>query len=424
MICNATHRIYNKYDIFLFLLITSVAFGGFGGALAVPRLLTILFSIFLPPCFRRHEILSLKKYIVFLGFFSFYSVVSLIWSINKTEGVVECIYNIIHSLFFIEICTFALYARRPLFTISTSWLIAFLATAGVAVYEITTGYHLPLSRFEEDIQMNAGGGLVVIRRFAAVTFGNFNNYVTYICLCLPFLVYTLLESKQLKYKWFFPIVALFLSVFILIINASRGGIISLAIVLSVLLFFARKTKYTIFFGTIIIALLVCFLYKYRDLLFLSISVRMNGSRDGMVDGSSRFKIWNDALTVFKNSFGLGCGAGALSDSMELYGTEDIIVPHNFFLEVLASYGIMVFIPIVSFLLSQLNRIIRYSFRDRSRHIALIAAFLSMPVFLIINSGYLQLPHLYAFFASLVVFLNYRLYPSPQKYSDESSSRSH
>lgn len=413
MICNATHRIYNKYDIFLFLLITSVAFGGLGGALAVPRLLTILFSIFLPVCFRRHEILSLKKYIVFLSFFSLYSVISLIWSINKSEGVVECIYNIIHSLFFIEICTFALYARRPLFTISTSWLIAFLATAGVAVYEITTGYHLPLSRFEEDIQMNAGGGLVVFRRFAAVTFGNFNNYVTYICLCLPFMVYALLESKQLKYKWLFPLVALFLSVFILIMNASRGGIISLAIVLSVLLLYIRKTKYTVFFGTIIIALLVLFLYKYRDILFLSISVRMDGGSEGIMEGGGRSKIWKDALTVFLNSFGLGCGAGALSDSMELYGTEDIIVPHNFFLEILANYGVMIFLPVVFFLFRRFIRVLRTKNHDRSRRIMLIAAFLSMPVFLIINSGYLELPHIYAFFASLVVFSSYRLFPSTQ-----------
>lgn len=419
-----TDRLYNKYDILLFLLIASVAFGGFGGALAVPRFFTILFSIFLPVCFRRPEILSLKRYIVFLVFFSLYSVVSLIWSINKSEGVVDCIYNIIHSLFFIEICAFALYARRPLLTISTSWLIAFLATAGVAVYEITTGYHLPLSRFEEDIQMNAGGGLVVLRRFAAVTFGNFNNYVTYICLCLPFLVYTLLENKSLKCRWFFPLVAIFLSVFILIMNASRGGIISLAIVLSVLLLFVRKTKYTVFFGTIVIALLFCFLYKYRDILFLSISVRMDVGSEGIMEGGGRSKIWKDAFTVFLNSFGLGCGAGALSDSMELYGTEDIIVPHNFFLEILANYGILIFIPVISFLLRRFIRIIKTKNVDRSRRIILIAAFLSMPVFLVINSGYLELPHIYAFFASIVVFSSYRLFPSTQDYSDELSSRSH
>jgi len=402
MMSLGTSRHYNIFDVFVFLLIATNAFGAIGNALTMSRLVAILLFPIFVGLLKRKELSSyIKPFISGTAFLLVYSIFSLAWSNSVGSGVVECVYNFVHLLYFLEIILFSLKSNRPIDTIAKAWLFAFLMTSAIAMYELTTDYHLPISRFDDDLTMNAGG-IRVYRKFASATFTNFNTYITFICVCLPFVIYCICEDKAMFLKRLLPVLALVLSIIILIINASRGGIISLIIMLSIFLFKSKHSKTSLFIFSLLLVVLVYIFQSYKDILFVSITARMKDGSDYMVDGGNRYDIWLNAFRVFKNYFGLGCGAGALEKSMEAMTTNWVKIPHNFFLELLASYGLFPFLVVVCFLLKRFVMAIKRSY-VRSRKIALFCIFFAMPVYMIINSGYLQWTLVYALFACIVVY---------------------
>lgn len=85
-------------------------------------------------------------------------------------------------------------------------------------------------------------GQTLVRKYASVTFGNYNSYVTVICFSLPFMfAYLLLVDGVKKQLWgWFIVLAVF---YILVINASRGGLLCFVIALFSFLLFYRKKHY-------------------------------------------------------------------------------------------------------------------------------------------------------------------------------------
>lgn len=408
MMSLSTSRNYNKFDVYVFLLIATNAFGAIGNALTMSRLVAILLFPLFIGLLKRKELSSyMKPFISGTAFLLVYSILSLAWSNSIGNGVVECIYNFVHLIYFLEIIVFSMKSNRPIDTIAIAWMVAFLLTSALAMYELTTDYHLPISRFDEDLTMNAGG-IRIYRKFASATFTNFNTYVTFICVCLPFVIYCLCENKILFMRWVLPILALVLSIIILIIDASRGGIISLVIMLGVLLLKSKHSKTSLFIIFLLAVVLIYIFQSYQDILFVSITARMKDGSDSMVDGSNRYDIWLNAIRVFKNYFGLGCGAGALEKATEAVTSNWVLIPHNFFLELLASYGLFPFLVVVCFVLKRFVMAIKRSY-DRSRKIALFCIFFAMPIYMIINSGYLQWTLVYALFACIVVYTDSRTF---------------
>ena len=209
----------HKYDNIIILLITSIAFGIFGGPFQLTRILSI--------CFLPLLLLKIKKslrfiniYLSFFSFFIFYCFFSLLWVPDKIEGLIEIIYNIIHFLIFLEILVFARFSDTPLTSISKGWTYAVILTLIVAIWEISTGNHFSLSSHVADKTENLGNGMFISRTFASVTFTNYNTYVTFLCFSAPFIFYRLLLQNQIKYI-LLPIVVLSLSFICVMVNASR-----------------------------------------------------------------------------------------------------------------------------------------------------------------------------------------------------------
>ena len=396
----AKSRVYNKYDIFVTILIVALIGGGSGGALEPIRWFSILFAPIALSLYSSSHDKHIMSYFRFFAFWYMYMILSLAWTSDFRRGLNELVYYPIHFMLFLEILLFSQKARNPIQSISLAWLVAFLLTSLVAIWEIRTDHHLSFAVQTEDSVASVGFDSFYYR-FASVTFGNYNTYNTFICYSIPFILY----SFAIKYKIsrIFSFTALLLSAYIIITNASRGAIASLilmAFIYSWMIFFRNrsiKSKLRIIFIISITALFL--LYNWftisGHLLF-----RMTYGDIG--SDENRMVLWSTAISIFFNSFGFGAGVGSLTKSMAETGH---IVPHNAFLELLLQYGLIIFIVVIKFLLKIFRRF--QHIKDlRIRGVG-YCALIVLPLYLIIDSTYMLKPQLWVLIASLYVFSTYK-----------------
>lgn len=390
---------HNKYDIYLLFLIVSTIFGTIGGALTATRLLGILL---LPKFFgiiNRENLKFLSSLKFWCIAFYVFALVSMLWTPDKVEGFKELVYYLVHFLIFFEVIVFSRKALSPLQSITIGFALCVLLTSVVGFWELTTDNHLAYSKLDEAKESNIGGE-IVFRKFAAVTFYNLNGYVTYLCLCLPFLLYGFsLEEKFLKRMSF---IALIIAVILILCNASRGGMFSIVICLGVFFLMSPKNKSLIYSFIVLIGGLLYILYKYGDSILLILTLRL--SEGGATTDDSRFGIWGNAMKVFFDYLGLGCGIGGMHAAMAKYANGGITITHNVFLEVLCQYGVVFCIVFVSFLFKQFKKGLKLL--DKKRRVMATVALVSFPMTGIINSGYLLDPQLFIVLASIYVFANY------------------
>jgi O-antigen ligase len=164
-------------------------------------------------------------------------------------------------------------------------------------------------------------------------------------------------------------------------------------------FFSEKNRFRLL-GFILFSFGTIVFIKNIDTILENIMYRMYSTE--MLDGSSRYGIWYNALRALVNTGFMGTGIGGLQAEMRKVGSfYDIPITHNMFLEVLTQFGVLIFVPFIIGLYRLVSRIFQISNVDKKR--VLIAATLAMPFYFIVNSGYLLSCSFYAYFASLFVF---------------------
>ena len=390
---------HNKYDIYILLLIVSTIFGTIGGALSAPRLLGILLIPKLFGSIKRENFIYLSSLRSWCVAFYVFALISMLWTPDKAEGFKELVYYLVHFLIFFEVIVFSRKALSPLQFITIGFALCVLLTSVVGFWELTTDNHLAYSKFDEAKASNMGGE-IVLHKFAAVTFYNFNGYVTYLCFCLPFLLYGFsLEEKLLKRLSF---IALVIAIVLILCNASRGGMFSIVICLAVFFLMSQKNKSLIYSFIVLIGGLLYLLYKYGESILFILTMRL--SEGGATTDDSRFEIWGNALKVLVEYSGIGCGIGGMNTAMEQFAKGGITVTHNIFLEVLCQYGVIFCFAFVFFLFKQFK--IGLKLLDKKRSVLVSIALVSFPMTGIINSGYLLAPQLFIVLASIYVFANY------------------
>ncbi len=393
---------YNKYDTYIFLLIASLVAGNMFGAFQVPRILAILFFI---PCLQSYSKISylIREMKNWLLVFLLYSVASCLWTpVGATEGIIEATYNIVHAMLFIEIIVFSRVAKNPINAILWGFLVAFVVSAIIAIWELTTDQHLYTSKTKEAKASNTGYE-IYLRYFAAVTFYNFNMYVTFLCFLFPFLFYGINSKKNNRKLRILFVAATVTAVILVLYNGSRGGL--LAILIMAIVYFSYSlfrvsgiSIYTLLF----VGLLAFVLFSYGSTILNTLIMRSSVQDD--LGDESRLMIWSHVYEVVKDYLGLGCGAGGLSVAMIQYARGGVLVAHNLFLEILSQYGILFLCVFVLFLYKLFRRTGKVN--DKNRRICLYQALFALPVVSIINSGYLTQPVLWAVMAALYVFANY------------------
>lgn len=391
-------RTLNKYDIFIILLISSLAFGQVGGFLQIVRFLAICFS---PLALINLSKKSYTPYTTFFTLLFIYATLSLCWSANPSEGVKRLSYLIVHSIAFLEIIVFSKKANHSISSISTGWLIAVILTLGVAFWEISTDNHLPYSKFDEAKEMHTSQE-VILRHFATVTFFNPNGYVTFLCFALPFIFQTFYNSEvKGSLQKIISASAIISTSVVILYNASRGGFLSLIVMFFIFLFNNKKGSITQHFLQFILLLSAFIIFKYGESFFYILSVRMN---EGVImEDESRLTIWMNCWKAFTPTIGFGVGIGGIANAMKQV-TNGILVPHNIFIEVLMEYGAIFFIVFVSFYL----KITKKAFLNPLPEAKwpLLMALLTLPIYGIINSGYLTQAFVFIAFASIITLSDY------------------
>lgn len=393
---------YNKYDAYLFLLITALVCGNLGGALQVSRMLAIVLFPFLINLLGKETDTYLINIRKFCMFWVLYNIISLVWTSNFYNGLKECVYYVVHFIYFLEVIEFSREAFQAKRSISVGWMVGLSISLIIAIWEIKTDNHLSVSKYGEAIAMNMGG-TIVLHNFASVTFGNYNGYVVYLCMCVPFLFYFLNENRFFYYVVL--IVSLTACIYVLFTNGSRGGILTFSIFLCY--FFVSSMRRgnisLIATGAIFVALMFFIIYFWNSFSSFFLA-RVSGG----VNDQGRWEIWGRSMRVFISSYGFGSGVGSIVESLRRISfTGDILICHNAFLELLVQYGIFIFIPCMCFLWGIFKRT-RYV-DDINAKMIVFGSFLIMLPLFIIDSGIILLPHFWAFISSLVVFteIDYR-----------------
>lgn len=396
---------FKIYNYIIFLLVACTSFGNIGGAFQIERILTILFFPWLIIRYREKGCAYSKTLIKVLACCYLYMLMSYIWTPDNDEGIKEIVYYPIHFILFLELIVFARYAPFTLKSVSRGWLVAVLLCSIVAYWEITTGQHLSIAKEQKDM-MNIEG--YVMQHFtASVTFFNYNSYVTYLCFSFPWIFYILIDKGRSFIEQILALLALVMASMVIVINASRGGVLSIVTMLMVYYWYSEKSQIKNVTLLVVVTLLIYGLIQYGEeftALFIA-----RASDGGMFTDDARSVIWSNALLAFCDSFGFGVGIGGLSASMAEYAHGGITVTHNMFLEILVQYGVVILLVFLYFLLGLFRKSLRV---ERKRKIVIMMSLVAMPVYSIIDSGYLLNTHFFVLIASIYIFANYELIKCP------------
>lgn len=390
----------NKFDYLIILFIVSLIFGLLGGALQVPRLLGTVFLPFLLIninflC-RNRKVKNLLKFNIF---FYVYCIISVVWTPDKMIAFKELLYFATEISYFLEIILFSMKANKPLQSNLKGWYIFILITFPIAFVEIFADVHLGVSAFESDAMVNIGGGIIAQKRFASVTFGNYNTYATVLCMGTPFILLRMLY-KQTVIKELFNYIAILILLYIVVTIASRGALLALMIIFFMFIYYKRKFSSNKFILFLLLPVIILGLFYYGNDIFDQVINRVLKSEmkdEALFEDTGRVNIMLAAIEASANSIFVGHGIGSMLPVLTEYKAS-VPAAHNLLLEILLQYGLIITLYFVAFVLNIYLKG-RYSCDLRLKFFIYSTIF-SLPIISVINSGYLHMLFVWAFFSSL------------------------
>lgn len=384
----------NKYDWLLIVLITALAGGEIGGALQISRAIGLIsLPIFLG--IRKNVCGYIRNQPeTFTAVILLWATFSLLWTGDVERGLQELVYFIVHFSIFLEIIIFSALSKNRIRSIAIGWSAAVLITSLIALWEFTTGQHLSYGTFENDIILHTG----FVRRFAAATFYNFNDYEVFLCYSSVFILVGIKESTKSKdlVLFFSAILAAFV---IVLMNASRGATISITFLVAVGLWSvirngSRSSKSLVY---LLASVFLFVIIKYIDIILINLYARAENS--SMFE-SGRTEIWHLAYQCLLNTYLMGTGIAGIESGMSVVSNNYLAV-HNLFIEILVEFGIFIFVYTISILYKMYRHIRKSTYSYRK---ILLATLFILPMIGIVSSKYLLYPDLYAFIASFYVLV--------------------
>lgn len=391
----------NTYDKLLFLLILCLPLYRFGTTLGAPGvLLTIAYIPFLLEYIVSSE--SLRTFLLFFICWFLYGIVSIAWTPFGADYRIESYLLFIHSTMFLEILVLATKANRPFSTIANAWTLILLLTTLVGLWEITTDQHLFNAREESEMRNNELGETMFMK-YAAAFFYNYNTFCWFMCLAFPFVLYNLSKSKTFIHALYCTITILF-AIYIMLTNASRGGLISIGImlVLYFVLYVFKRRSYDRRLYTIASFFVVIFIILSNRDFFETILFRLEGKN--ALEDNSRLLLWGNSLSKFLDSYGFGQGVGSMIPALKSCNNSFIYYSHNMILEFLLVYGVFVSAGFIYLLWKLFIRGIKT--KNVYKKIVLLAGIIPFPFYSVINSENLRPMPIWCFFASICVFALY------------------
>ncbi|KYH05488.1 hypothetical protein A1704_10305 [Chryseobacterium cucumeris] len=388
-------------NIIVFLIIFSLSLGSFGGSFQPTRLL-LLFLPFLLVKSTKGSHLHYNNTITF-GLFTYfvwitYGLISLFWSPDPQIGLTNEIVVMTTSMS--SLLFFPLFLKdndATLKLIRNAWIYGLALTLPIAIYEIVTMNH-----FSYDDERLIGG-IGIYAPYASVFFGNYNNYCVFICLCLPMVLWGIIEEGKKALKIFY-LVVLGISVLIIFVNTNRTSMI----IIVIYLLSQIRLNYKNLSFIALILLLFYFSYTFLpDPLVQNIEIlfkdRVNVDYSNDESGSVRMYNFIAGIGFLIDSYGAGVGAGGYEYYMERSEYyKGIVNPHNFFLEIFAQYGIVIFSLFIIWLVKILIGFKKSVMLSSNVKRLLYTSVLVIPIIGIINSDSLGNTYWWLYLTSLAI----------------------
>ena len=386
----------NKFDHLLTFLISLQVFGIIGDAFQPIRVFVLLLIPFTLIHFFQNKF-DYKKFwyeFLFFLFWIFYAILSLIWVNDIFNGLKEITYLCTNFFTLLAILFLSRNAINPKIAIIRGWVIVAIISLPYALFEIFFDIHLPVSTLESGSLI---GGTDLIQKYASFTFGNYNGYNVRLLYILPFFLSLLFLNKSTKKSILISIIIL-LIFFILISNGSRGALVCIFIYLLIFIFSIKKLKVNHFSLIIILLTPLIALVYFFDQIFFLITLRLNSR--GFED-DERSEIALNCFKLLKKYNYLGVGSGNYLNAMNANFNLEISATHNLFLEVLTSYGLIIFFLFFVLLFRIIIKI--YKTRNSINRFILLNFCVAFPFLTLIDSGYLLDSSIWIVISSLIVF---------------------
>ena len=270
-----------------------------------------------------------NKIIFFALFWLVYAAIQGLWANDISlwkQGMLSALINI----FIIIVLWYFLTSNNDIDAFLKYSIPLWLVNIGLGIYEfVSKNNFITKSTYEQNFF------------YVSTFFANPNDCATWMCLCFLILA---LYIKRRKYHKIFTVIAWAITTFIVLQTGSRAclyGMIAYAalyVISSLIIILEDKRKdrgvlKTLFWVAASAVILIIFFGVYGDMistLIYKFSGQANQSSDFF-----RLEIIKDTIRVILNSLFLGVGA---YQTISYIG----INPHNFFLELLADFGLPIF----------------------------------------------------------------------------------
>ncbi|MCM3088667.1 O-antigen ligase family protein [Bhargavaea ginsengi] len=297
----------------------------------------------------------MKPPLYFLTFWIIYLFISLAWTENHSNIHKGIYYLVLYSILVFLIIKL-INSEKNIINANQSILLLSYLIIGIGIFEYLSGYHLSTSRYSDPRTYNSFN--VDNINAVTATFYNENNYSLFLSICAPFIMIQIIKGNLItKLVNLLMLSSIF---FLVIINDAKlvlAGLILQTIILLIFFKIPRLIKLTYTFVFFVLTLYIVntgFLDEY------------NKAYDEIVNGYGsnyvRLNLYKSGFYMLLESNFLGVGPKnfGLNLHPELY-TAEIVNPHNWWIELLAEYGVIIFIGFLAlyiWILIQLYKIYR------------------------------------------------------------------
>lgn len=300
--------------------------------------------------------LRVQPYLQFLILWVLYAFLSLAWTIDK----VEAIKDILFLFMAVSMIFFTVYYFRRISDLKGFyhlWLLVLAALVPIGFWETMTGNHLSSSGL-------VGAPQSVIFMPSAVFTGP-NEFATFLTLSMPFILVFIRYRHGILARAF-GLAILLASLYLLIETRSRANYLAMILELAflfIILYKPRaKLRVVVLGGSLLLVLLATF-PQLGQRAFDIVNSQLNSitSQWELSYGSAgvRINLIKNSLIFLANTGGFGVGAGNAEywmENFQIYDTQGITNPHNWWLEVLLQYGLFVFAGYLLFYLGLIFRL--------------------------------------------------------------------
>lgn len=384
----------NKKYWIIFIILT-LSLGGLGGSFQLSRILLIIaFFANSKIKFINNLKYSTSVGTIICGFWIIYGSISLIWSVSPIIGLESEL--IVMSVGMLSLPVFNSVAKFENINnvIKYSWVGGAIIAVSMGIFEILTGNHFIYADQERIL-----GGINIEVPFASGMFGNINNFCAYLVLCNPIVLWAFFEEIILVMKVFF-ISLIILIISLVILNGSRTGILVLSMQLVYFIIAYYRYIFKNFIVLLFLVILLVIYIPWEDLL-LVINYRL-----GNTEQDARSVMITAAIKMLYISFGFGTGAGSFEEyAGKMNNFDQIINPHNLLLEIIAQYGVIVFIMFCFWMFHIFVRTLKNNNIAKGAKVAIQILILTIPLIGVMNSDALGYIYWWIIFASICTIVD-------------------